>query len=287
MTDLLSLQRRMADLVMQPLTRQERTRQRTVDGRLISSEAESLIKPNSRLSSFERLEIYNQQYWFRVLSCFGEDFPGVRAVVGAREFERIARAYLEETPSVSFTLRNLGSKLVTWLSDRGYSGIVLDMAKIEWAHIEAFDGLALEPLAPSHIADQGFDLRVQLQPYVRLLELAYPVDDLLIEVRQYQGGDGTAVNAARMGQFRRRIRTRVLPMPETVYLAVHRMDDSVYYKRLAREAFLILQSLAAGNTLETALDVAFADTLMPENDRLEALQHWFALWAEMGWFARA
>ena len=44
--------------------------------------ASELIKPNDRLTSFERLEIYNRQYWFRILSGFAEDFPGLRAVSG-------------------------------------------------------------------------------------------------------------------------------------------------------------------------------------------------------------
>ena len=46
--------------------------------------AASYIKPNDRLTSFERLEIYNRQYWFRVLGSMVEDFPGLRAVLGER-----------------------------------------------------------------------------------------------------------------------------------------------------------------------------------------------------------
>jgi len=73
------------------------------------------IKPNDRLTSFERLEIYNRQYWFRVLGSMAEDFPGLRAVLGQRRFENMCRAYLAECPSRSFTLRNLGSRLEVWL----------------------------------------------------------------------------------------------------------------------------------------------------------------------------
>jgi len=38
-------------------------RQRAQDGHSVAEEAESFIKPNDRLTSFERLEIYNRQYW--------------------------------------------------------------------------------------------------------------------------------------------------------------------------------------------------------------------------------
>jgi hypothetical protein len=77
--------------------------------------ANEIIKPNDRLTSFERLEIYNRQYWFRILSALSEDFPGLRAVVGDRRFESWPSAYLLDCPSQSFTLRNLGSRLETWL----------------------------------------------------------------------------------------------------------------------------------------------------------------------------
>ena len=109
MSKLLELQRRVAVVVMQPLTQEERMRQRS------QAEADAIIKPNNRLTSFERLEIYNRQYWFRVLSCFAEDFPGLRAIIGSRKFEALSRAYLNDSPSVSFTLRNLGSQLERWL----------------------------------------------------------------------------------------------------------------------------------------------------------------------------
>ncbi|MEO8791466.1 MAG: hypothetical protein ABI464_03960, partial [Chthoniobacteraceae bacterium] len=36
--------------------------------------AQRFIKPNDRLTAFERLQIYNQQYWWRLLGAFGEDF---------------------------------------------------------------------------------------------------------------------------------------------------------------------------------------------------------------------
>src|ERR1700722_7240503 len=112
---LLSLQRRMARAVMTPLTRSERMRSVAPDGRSMRTVASQIIKSNDRLTSFERLEIYNRQYWFRVLSAFAEDFPGLRAVLGGRSFDAVAKAYLMDCPSQSFTLRNLGSRLVGWL----------------------------------------------------------------------------------------------------------------------------------------------------------------------------
>ncbi|MBI3875730.1 MAG: hypothetical protein HY300_07170 [Verrucomicrobia bacterium] len=41
--------------------------------------AHGFIKPNDRLASFERLEIYNRQYWVRVMECLHEDYLGVHS----------------------------------------------------------------------------------------------------------------------------------------------------------------------------------------------------------------
>ena len=104
MTELLEFQRTMARAVMQPMLY---ARLHEARGR-VRQDGVALVKPNSRLSSFERLEIYNRSYWSRVLDAFSEDFPGVRAVVGAKRFDHLRRRYLADCPSESFTMRNLG-----------------------------------------------------------------------------------------------------------------------------------------------------------------------------------
>ena len=80
--NLAELQRAMAAAVMTPLTPDEEMRAVAPDGRAMTEVAGSFIAPNSRLTAFERLELYNRQYWLRVLGSLAEDFPAVRAVVG-------------------------------------------------------------------------------------------------------------------------------------------------------------------------------------------------------------
>ena len=102
----------------------------------------------------------------------------------------MAKAYLIDCPSQSFTLRNLGSRLVNWLQKHptwagSRQNLAVDMARLEWADIEAFDGLREPPLKPEDLAGVNpARLRLRLQPYVSLLALRYPVDDLLLEVRK-------------------------------------------------------------------------------------------------------
>ena len=93
----------MASAIFRPLTAHDRMQPRWTDGSKTSALADEFIKPNDRLSAFERLEIYNRVYWFRILDCIYDDYPGLRAILGERKFMRLVTAYLARYPSSSFT----------------------------------------------------------------------------------------------------------------------------------------------------------------------------------------
>jgi hypothetical protein len=287
---LMELQRTMARAVMQPLTRTERMQRKSPAGGSMNKYASRFIKPNDRLTSFERLEIYNRQYWFRVLSCMMEDFPGLRAVLGERRFEEMSKAYLAHNPSRSFTLRNLGSKLEVWLRKHpkwagAKQALALDIVRLEWADIEAFDGKAEPALSKEDLRDgAGPNLRLHLQPYVGLLALGYPVDDLLLEVREDDGDKDVASNAFQERRKRKRVQAVAKLKPAEIYLAVHRVDNSVYFRRIEREEFVILSALREGKRLGKAIDLAFRKSAIPLEKRAENVQEWFQNWAALGWF---
>jgi hypothetical protein len=289
--NLLSLQRRMARAVMTPLTPSEGMQRVAANGRPMRAVAAEFIKPNDRLTSFERLEIYNRQYWFRVLSSFAEDFPGLRAVLGGRRFDAVAQAYVKDCPSRSFTLRNLGSRLESWLRRRpAWAGsrqaLAIDMVRLEWADIEAFDGKAEPALKPEDLA--GVDasrLRLRLQPYIQLLHLRYPVDDLLLAVRN---DDDTefASNAFTERRKRKRVLAVARLKPSPIFLAVHRLDDSVYFRRLEQDELLILSNLREGKRLNHAIESALRRSSVDAANRPLTVERWFHSWAALGWFCR-
>lgn len=287
MSSLSQLQRQMAAAVMRPLTRNETMRRRSEDGHSIETEADSFIKPNDRLTSFERLEIYNRQYWFRLFSSFEEDFPGVKAIVGSRRFDRLMRAYLEANPSHSFTLRNLGSSLVPWLGSNPqyaepHAEAAIAMAALEWAHIEAFDNAKLTPLTPEAIASLTDESRLALQPFVRLLASPYAVDDALIAIKDTAHASGTQASNAVTIHLVRRTRSR-RPRRQQIYLAVHRHEDTVYYKRLSLEDYQLLRAFASNATLEEAIEAAFINSSIGEQDRPAHIQSSFQYLMQMGW----
>ncbi len=288
--DLLTIQRQMAAAVMTPLTPSERMRNVAPDGRSLRKVANRIIKPNDRLTSFERMEIYNRQYWFRVLSGFAEDFPGLRAVLGTRGFDKVAEAYLIDCPSKSFTMRNIGSQLEAWLGKHPkYAGprqkLAIDMVRLEWAEINAFDGRRETALTAADLAEANpAKLRLRLQPYVQLLDLRYPVDDLLLVVRKDAEDVSVASNAMSERHKSKRIKAVASMKPSPIFLAVHRMGEEVYFRRLERDEFAILSLLRDGKPLNAAIAAGLRQSAAPASERPLLIQKWFQTWSTLGWF---
>ena len=273
---------------MRPLTPDFEMQAVTEQGVSTSEIAASYVKPNSLLTSSERLEIYNRQYWFRVIGAVSEDFPALNAVLGSERFDAVVLAYLRENPSTSFTLRNLGARLPAWLASYPElagprHSLAVDVARLEWAYVEAFDGASLMPLSWPDFAGLGPDSTLRLQPHLQLLNLQYPVDELVLAVRKMTPEIDIVSNA-----MSERRQSSDVTLPEVsrsnVYLAVHRFDNSVYYRRIEREEFLLLADLRDGDSIATAIKRAFESCKLTPELQAARVQEYFAHASELGWF---
>ena len=289
--NLVELQRKFNEALTTPLNSEEGIRDRTSRGDSMQTLVEGIVKPNDRLTSVERLEIYSRSYWFRILSSLNEDFVGLRAVVGDRKFDALAEAYLAEKPSRSFTLRNLGSRLESWLRANPkyinpHEQLALDMVRLEWADIECFDALEEPTLGLHEIQGLGEDPELRLQPHIQLLDLNFPVDNLLLQIRQENDEESDeASNTFSEKRSRSRLKSVRKSKPKPTFVVVHRTDYLVYFKRVTPEAFRLLSALRNGKKLSGAIDLAFNPSTLPETKIMELVQAWFADWAEWGWFS--
>lgn len=276
----------MARAVMRPLTSAERMQTLWEDGRRTEEVAAGFIKPNDRLTSFDRLEIYNRQYWFRLLDCLHDDYPGLRSLLGSARFHRLMIAYLVKYPSASPTLRDLGSRLVRFLEEAPertapHTAIALDMARLEWAQVVAFDGASRGSATLKRLAATPPDrIFLRLQPYISLLALSYPVDRLLVRILRKDDrlrGDASNAIESPAHAVQRSIASRV--HPEGAWLLVHRQDNAVYFKRLTEPQHRLLAALDRGASLAAACEMLSDVPLGPQD-----LQQWFATWSTLGFF---
>jgi hypothetical protein len=289
-SQLREIQGAFAMAVMRPLTKSYSMQPKWTDGRATKKAVADFIKPNDRLSSFERIEIYNKQYWFRLIDNLYDDFPGLRAVLGESRFHRMSIAYLEKHPSTSFTLRDLGQYLPKFLAKNPKWAaprreLARDVIALEWAHIVAFDGEELPPLDIDELLDGANPaaLRLRFQPHLTFLACDYPVDDFLIATKRRAEPRGEASNAISEKRTRAPVQKIALPRPAKAFIAVHRQEDNVWYKRLEPEAYRICRALSGGLTLEEAIRRAVGRRKVDEAFGAK-LRDWFAQWAAFGWF---
>jgi hypothetical protein len=187
-------------------------------------------------------------------------------------------------------MRNIGSQLEAWLKKhpafaKSKQKLALDMVRLEWAEINAFDGKRDTPLTPEDLtqADPA-KLRLRLQPYLTLLDLRYPVDDLLLEVRKNSEEASVASNAFSERHKTKRVTAVARMKPSPIFLAVHRLGEEVYFRRLEREEFAILSLLRGGKSLTAAIELALRKSATPLDGRPLLVQKWFQTWSTLGWF---
>jgi hypothetical protein len=287
--ELRRIQQVFAGALFRPLVDGDKMQEEWIDGRPMIEVTDEFIQANDRLTSVERLEIYSKSYWYRLIDCLYDDFPAVRAAVGDKKFFGLITAYLAEYPSESYTARDLGRCLEQFLRDHPEWGgrhfdLALDCARFEWAQVLAFDNEAKKPLAlDSALGADPSELRLGLQPYLCLLDLNYPIDDYIIALRQREdrlqgGASNTSLELAKHEKIPRVAK----PKRAKTWVAVHRLENSLYYKRIDQVSFEILKAIQEGKTLAEACDRGAA-VAEPGMDLASEIQAWFHLWASLGW----
>lgn len=102
---------------------------------------DAIIGGDARMAAVERLDIYANMYFYRLLEILTNDFPGVTAAVGADNFHNIVTGYLIERPptepSVFWAGRHLADFLRTHPILREFPYLA-DLAALERAIVEVF-----------------------------------------------------------------------------------------------------------------------------------------------------
>ncbi len=71
------------------------------------SDIEQVVTRSSKQSAVERLGVYGNAYFARLLGCMAEDFPATKHAVGEEAFAGFVIRYLQKYPSTSYSLGDL------------------------------------------------------------------------------------------------------------------------------------------------------------------------------------
>ncbi len=129
-----------------------------------------------------RLGVYADMYRARLHDTLGADYPKLRAALGDDAFRDLVVDYLAMHPPRSFTIRDAGASLAAYLTTRlDLAPWAADLAMLERARVEVFDGPDATPLSRddvARVAHEAFpDLRLTWIPASMLVTLAWTVDE--------------------------------------------------------------------------------------------------------------
>ena len=107
-----------------------------------------VIRDDAPLSAVDRLEVYANAYFFRILEVLRKDYPALAASLGEARFNNLITDYLAANPPTRFSLRYAGEELGSFLGGhpaarppREEFPWAADLARLEWAIVDAFDTL--------------------------------------------------------------------------------------------------------------------------------------------------
>jgi hypothetical protein len=148
---LAELQRRFFELV----TGREGVAKELAARGLPEAHVAAIIEGDARASAVERLDVYANMYFFRILDVLHADYPKLRAVLGDDAFHNLATDYLAAHPSRHPSLRFVGAAMPRFLSDHAFAQErrwLSDLAALEWARVDVFDRADTPPLAREAVA---------------------------------------------------------------------------------------------------------------------------------------
>lgn len=252
--------------------------------RLNRGELEAVVRRSRNLTAAERLSIYANAYYARLLECLGACYPILKQAVGDEVFDSFAFEYLQRYPSRSYTLDRLGENFARFLDEtrpeRGAGGAVdwpdflIDLATLEWTIAKVFDGPGVEGqalLTPETLqafpAERFAEARLVPVVCLRLLTFRYPVNAYYTAARHAAEGEEIPV-----------------PEPSPERVAILRRDFVVRRYPLSPSQFALLHETQAGATVGEAIAAA-AEASDLDDDALAAeLRTWFRFWSAEGFF---
>jgi hypothetical protein len=237
-------------------------------GSQLRAELLRTVCDDPQFGAAERLDVYANMYFFRLLDVLRDDFPAVVAVAGDDAFHNLVTDYLLRHFPSHHSLRQAGRFLPAFLATHSlaqrHPGLP-DLARFEWALCEAFDAAnapaatteELRAIAP----EQWPGLCLRLHPSVQLLVSDWDVRSTWMQQR--------AGEAPRSGG------------PSSRRYCVWRQNLRVFHREVEAAEWAGLQALAVPRPFSAVCE-GIAACLPDTADPASTAAAFLARWAEDG-----
>jgi hypothetical protein len=226
------------------------------------------IASSPHLRSEERLGIYNQQYWWRLLTVMQELYPSLVRLFDYRDFNHlITEPYLLHCPPNEWFLSRIGSGLPEWLTNHYRekdASLVIELARIDLAY-ETLIFTELMPKIQSDALQSCEKKRLYLQPYVMLFE--YKADLFTFRTQLLE----RSTDHWQTHDF-----PNIRKADNMTYFVLFRNDEQNFYEEISESRFRLLSRFQQGAKLIDLISLL---------TNCDGVVEWFQLIAERGWLS--
>jgi len=245
-------------------------------GQPMEEESSLYITSSPTLKPHQRIELYNQQYWWRLVRVMQENFPLLTRLFGYYEFnESIATPYLLKYPPSKWTLNALGEHIERWVEEEYHAldkPLIKQVTAMEWAFNFAFCAAKLPPIAFSEQdADLLPQLRMTLQPYISLFHFDSDLFGLREEMKK-EDPDYWINNP--------------FPVPEKgnfYFILSRNLNNNLVLDKLDEAAYLILKLFKEGSSIDEVCGWLDGQNEAICEQAAAKLQFWFQEWTLRQW----
>jgi hypothetical protein len=154
-------------------------------------EGRRIIRSDQRLAGIERINIYVNAYFYRLLECLKEEFPATLAVTGPNDFAELVHDYLGWRPPTEPSIFYAGRYLAEFLRNHVLARcrpFIAELARLERTTLEIFHGPEAPTLTDEEMsaipAQQWPTIELRLHPGVEILRGEWRVSDVLSAVER-------------------------------------------------------------------------------------------------------
>lgn len=246
-------------------------------GQPMEIEAAHYIAPSPTLRPAQRIQLYNQQYWWRLLNIMQEAFPLVTRLFGFFDFNKIiAVPYLVKYPPRHWSLSIIGDRLSQWAEDN-YSAtdknLVLNAINLDWAFNYSFIAPELPPISSEELSSNDLlEKKIYIQPHLHLF--SFDADMFRFRVEFLKHPPDYWID----NDFPELKHDKIL-----FYVLYRNQNNDISWKEISQVEYHLLRLFQAGTSIEKACewlenqDASLCDAAM------QNLHLWFQEWTVRRW----
>ena len=270
-------------IISRPIDEDSRMCPISPSGEPMEEEAALHIAPSPTLRPSQRIQIYNQQYWWRLLNTLQEVFPFLTRLFGYFEFNRtVGIPYLTKYPPRHWSLSLLGDRLSDWLKEEYRADdkeLVVQAAELDWAFSCSFTEKAIPPVTLDQLSFPEnttiiFSKQLYIQPFIHLFAYDYDLFEYRKEFLKEEP------------DFWLNNEFPILDRSRSYYYVLYRTKrNDLSWKEISKAELFILKLLQSGASLEDVCNRLQEQSSAIYEAAEENLQPWFQEWAQRGWLS--